>query len=83
MSEKRKTGQGENMVLAGIDQDQAAADETYEHLSPHERGEIVLWLTGKKGDLCDAPEWVLKVVALFASLTFMQVGLRWGQRHGR
>lgn len=73
-----KTTRAENMAIAGLDQDKAKALTFYSGLSPEERGEIAEWITGK-GLLSDAPPQVLSAIAFFASIAFLETGLRWGQ----
>lgn len=70
----------EAMITAGLDQDRAEADTYYGNISETERGEIALWLTGRRGDIADAPDWVKQAVVFFASVSFMEAGLRWSQR---
>jgi hypothetical protein len=76
----KKMDQGEAMLVQGIEQDEAAADEYYTRMSPQDRGEIALWITGRKGGLEQAPKWVLSAVGFFAGLAFMQTGLRWSKK---
>ena len=70
--------QGELILTHGIEQDQTAANDHYAKLSPQDRGELALFITGRK-PMSEAPEWVERAILFFAVLSFMETGLRWSK----
>lgn len=70
-----------NMISAGLDQDYAMWVDHWEELTPLQRGEIGAWLAERKGDLREAPDWILKNIASLASVAYLEVGLRWAELH--
>lgn len=76
---ERRTDRVENMIVAGLDQDYAAAVEHYEALGVEDRTELAEWLKGDAAALRDAPEWVLGEIQFLACTGFLEVGLRWAR----
>lgn len=69
----------ENMMVAGLDQDWSEAVRVWDTLTPLERGELALWMTGRKGDIREAPELILEQITGFASIAVLEAGLRWSR----
>jgi hypothetical protein len=79
-----KSDMADNMLTAAIDQDEAAALDYYDRLSPADRGEIASYAAGREGyeDLRDAPDWVQGALKFFAALALMRTGQSWSQKRG-
>lgn len=77
-----KSDAGENMIVAGLDQDWAEKVAGYNQLTSVERGQLALWLTEHSENIGDAPEWVRAWVISLASTAFLETGMRWAMRYG-
>lgn len=71
-----------NRIASGLDQDYAAVIDFYDSMTPRDRGKVSTAIVeGQHG--IDIPQSFHQIIAMFASIGFLEVASRWAENKGK